>query len=606
LEKLNTGVRWVGHYLRPYGGRLTALAALSIAEVLLRILTPWPLKAVVDHAIGQAPLPPSVSRLFAIVPGFGVGPREHMLIAIVCAGLVIQLVHQLVLMVHTRISAATGQRMVRDLQAEMFGHAQALSLSHHSKLPPADLLHRLDSDARCLEHLVLRGLFPIVFSAITLVAMFAVLMTIDPMLGLVSLVIVPLLFGWLRIYGVRMRPAADRAKTLESDVVQRLHETLRSIRLVKTYAREEMEQQRFGRVSGDALVAKIATARQESVFAVVVNLLTVGGTSLVVLIGGLSVLHGRISLGTLLLVLAYLGFVYGPLCGIANTTGALQQALASARRVRETLQLVPEMLDAPGSMNASAIRRGEVVFDNVSFAYESGRPVLDGVSFTARPGELIALVGPSGAGKSTAVQLITRLYEPTSGRIVIDDVDISRFSLRTLRQRVAIVMQDAIMIGGTVRDNLRYGRLDAKPAEIEAAARAAHAHEFIAKLPGGYDRDLGEAGSLLSGGQRQRLSIARAFLKNAPILVLDEPTSALDRISEELVFKGLAELQRGRTTFVIAHRLTTVENANRILVFDAGRIVAQGTHEELLASCELYGRLVDRLEQPAVELAAAV
>lgn len=602
MQQLNSVVQWIGRYLRPYRGRIAALAALSLAEVLLRILSPWPVKAVVDHALNQTPLPEPVANMLApiaVAVPFG-DARERLLTEIVIAGLVIQLAHQLVLMVHTRISAATGQRMVRDLQAELFGHVQALGLSHHSRLSPGDLLHRVDSDARCLEHLVLRGLFPIAFSVITLIAMFSVLMTIDPMLGVVSLAIVPLLFGWLRMYGVRMRPVADRAKSLESDVVRKLHDTLRSIRLVKTYAREDVEQQRFGDVSSAALAARIATVKQETVFAVVVNALTVAGTSLVILVGGLSVLHGRISLGTLLLVMAYLGFVYGPLCGIANTTGALQQALASARRVRDTLMLSAEPLDVPGALDASAISRGELRFEDVSFAYESGRPVLDGVSFTARPGEVVALVGPSGAGKSTAVQLITRLYEPTAGKIMIDGVDISRCSLRALRQRIAIVLQEPVVIAGSIRDNIRYGQLGASDEQVETAARAAHAHEFIAMLPDGYDRDLGENGGALSGGQKQRLGIARAFLKDAPILILDEPTSALDRISEELVFEGLSRLQKGRTTLVIAHRLSTVQSADRILVFDNGRIVAEGTHDQLMMTSQLYRDLAGGLDQPAV------
>lgn len=592
---------WVWHYLRPYRGRVAALVTLSSLEVLLRILTPWPMKAVVDSVIGTAPLPPVAHTVLAPIAWLTApmrDERERLLVTIVVTGLVIQLLHQLVMMVHSRLTSGTGHRMVRDLRERVFSHLQATTLAQHGRMPTGDLIYRLEADACCLEHLVMRGLFPIVFSVLTLVAMFAVLARIDLQLALVSLAIIPLLFLWLRFYGRAMRPAAQRAKELESVMVQRLHESMTAIRLVKSYAREDFEARRFASAADRALVARLGTTRQESLFSATVSGLTIAGTSLVVLVGGLSVLHGRISLGTLLLLIAYLGFVYGPLCGIANTTGALQQALASARRIRETLALVVEPPDVPGAVDARAIARGAVRFDHVTFHYEPGRDVLRGLDFTARPGELVALVGLSGSGKTTAVSLITRLYEPTGGRVTIDEVDIRQYSLRSLRRRVAVVLQEAIVFSGTVRDNLRYGRLEATDAEIEAAARAADAHDFIMQLPQGYDTPLGEGGQGLSGGQKQRLSIARAFLKDAPILVLDEPTASLDTITEASIFESLRRLQQGRTTFVIAHRLSTVRAADRILVLDQGRVVAQGRHDELVLTSPLYARLAQQLSAP--------
>jgi ABC-type multidrug transport system fused ATPase/permease subunit len=378
----------------------------------------------------------------------------------------------------------------------------------------------------------------------------------------------------------------------------RLHESFAAIRLVKSFAREPYEGQRFSGAANEAMRARVVLSGREALFSSVVGTLTVVGTSGVVLVGGLLVLRGRLSVGTVLVALAYLGFVYGPLSGLANTIGSIQQALAGVRRVRETLESAREAIDEGGGVGIEPGRlTGRIEFEHVSFAYDD-QLVLHDVSFVAEPGDFVALVGPSGSGKTTLVSLIPRFYEPSAGRVLIDGVDASRYKLGALRRQVALVLQEAIMLSGTIRDNLRYGRLEASDAAVESAARAANAHEFINRLGRGYDTQLGEAGSGLSGGQKQRLSMARAFLKDAPILILDEPTAALDSVAERLILSALDRLRVGRTTVVIAHRLSTVRQANRILVLDHGRIVAEGTHETLVRESELYRALAAHLTGP--------
>jgi ABC-type multidrug transport system fused ATPase/permease subunit len=387
---------------------------------------------------------------------------------------------------------------------------------------------------------------------------------------------------------------AERVKELESKLLQQLYEVFSAIRLVKSFAREPYELKRYRTFGNEVMNARIAITWQESLFSVVVGIITLLGTALILIVGGSHVINGRMSVGDLTLVLAYLGAVYGPLSSIAHTTGQLQGAVAGARRVRAMLALMPETAEPPEALEAGALR-GDIQFENVGFDYPDGTKVLHEISFSARPGEMVALVGLTGAGKTTLVSLIPRFYDATEGRVLVDGVDTRRYRVRSLREKIAIVLQDPVLFGGTIGDNLRYGRLDATQAEIEAAARAAHAHDFISHLPRQYDTQVAEAGGGLSGGERQRLSVARAILKDAPILILDEPTSSLDSISEEIVFSALRRLRAGRTTVVIAHRLSTVRDADRILVLDGGKIAGQGTHDELLASSPLYRRMCARL-----------
>ena len=594
---------WILGYLRPYRGRALAVLVLVLAETGLTALAPWPLKVLVDNVLGDTPLPPAAA---ARLPAAALDNAVVLLVAVVVAGVLVQLGGEVVRMAHTQMQVDMAQRVVYRLREQLLHHLQALPLRHHVASRTADAVYRLDADAYCVDDLVIGGVFPLTVAAMNLSLMFGVLLYLDTTLALLSLSVAPFLYLCLRHHARTMTDQAERVKTLESGLIERILDVLSSIAAVKSFTRERYELERFSDAGDRTRRARLDLTWQESLFSVTVTAVTLVGTGLVLGVGGLHVLDGRLTVGGLLVVVAYLAAVYTPISEIARTTGTLQQAVVSARRVRELLALTPEVADAPGSIDADGLR-GHIRFDAVDFAYEPARRVLDGVSFEAHPGELVALVGPTGAGKTTVANLIPRLFEKQGGRILIDGVDVSRYGLRSLRRQVALVPQHPILFTGTIADNIRYGRLDASDADVEAAARAAHVHDFVVRLPQGYRTDVAEDGASLSGGERQRIGIARALLKDAPILLLDEPTSALDAMSEAAVIDALRHLRAGRTTIVIAHRLSTIRDATRIVVMERGRVTASGSHDELLAANELYRTMCNRLSlgrparEPAVD-----
>jgi ATP-binding cassette subfamily B protein len=598
---------WTLSFLRPYKSRVTLLVTLLLSELVLGWLQPWPLAIVIDYVLLGRPLRPEIeaakTHVMAGLPS-GVrdsivtyvhsGGRFSLLVTIVIAGVALQIVNQFVSAYGTQVQVETGQRMVYDLRRRLFEHLTSLGLSHHVTTSTADAVYRVDVDAYAIENLVMSGIFPLATSSIALVGTFVILWRLNATIALLSLAVIPPLLYSLRFYTSTLSNREERVKELESKLLERLYETFGAIRLVKSFAREPHELKRYAAAGDITMDARIAITWQQSLFAVAVSTITILGTALVVIVGGRFVMDGRLGVGELTLVIAYLAAVYGPLSTIAHTTGQLQGAVAGARRVRAMLAIEPETEDAPNAVSAESIR-GEIRFEGVGFTYPDGTKVLHDISFDAKPGQMIALVGLTGAGKTTLVSLIPRFHNATTGRVLVDDTDVREYKIRSLRDRIAIVLQEPVLFSGTIADNLRYGRLDATMEEIEAAAKAAHAHEFIARLPKGYDTEIAEAGASLSGGERQRLSVARAILKNAPILILDEPTSSLDAISEEIVFSALRRLRAGRTTIVIAHRLSTVRDADAILVLDRGRIEAQGRHEALLQTSQLYRRMCARL-----------
>ena len=588
--------QWMLQYLQPYRGRVAVLSVLLISEIVLGALQPWPLAIVIDYvltpiAAGGKTFPGWIQPAIA---SFTHGSQFMLLVSVVVLGVVLQVVNQFVSAYGTQVQVDTGQRMVYDLRGRLFSHLTALGLNHHITTSTADAVYRVDVDAYAIENLVMSGLFPLATSTIALTVMFGWLFYMNVTIALLSLTVVPFLYLCLRFYTKTLVSREERVKELEAKLLGRLYETFGAMKLVKSFAREAYELLRYKNNGVKTMDARIAITWQQSLFSVVVSTITILGTALVVIVGGNYVMTGRLTIGQLTVVISYLAAVYGPLSAIAHTTGQLQGALAGTKRVRAMFALVPETVEAPDAIDAVDIK-GDIRVEDVGFTYPNGMRVLHDISFEAKPGEVVALVGLTGAGKTTLVSLIPRFYDPTVGRVTIDGVDVKHYRVRSLREKIAIVLQDPVLFAGTIADNLRYGRLDATDEEVEQAARAAHAHDFIARLPNGYQTEIAQAGGTLSGGERQRLSVARAILKNAPILILDEPTSSLDSISEEIVFAALRRLRAGRTTIVIAHRLSTVRDADRILVLDGGEIAAQGRHEDLLKSSQLYRRMCARL-----------
>ena len=582
---------WVLSFLRPYRGRLAMLSLFMLFQVLLGVLQPWPLAIVLDYVLAGRALPSVVAEW---IPWLAQVSRVTLLVTVVAAGVLLSLLKQFLTLHAVQLQVWTGQRLVYDLRYKLFQHLQRLGLHHHVTTNTGDAVYRIDADAYSIDNLVLSGLFPLASSLASLVVMFGLMLKIDPSIAFLSLTVVPFLYLSLRHYMRTLSGRIERVKDLESKLQERLYEVFAAMRLVKSFGREPFESARYRTAGDEVMSARIDITWQESLFTAAIGTITILGTALVVIVGGMHVIQGQMTIGQLLVVISYLGAVYAPLAAVAHTRGQLQGAVASARRVRSMLALAPETVSAPDAI-AEAPARGEIQFEGVSFRSPDGPEVLHDITFSAEPGEMIALVGLTGAGKTTLVSVIPRFYDVTGGRVLVDGVDVQRYRIPSLRDSIAIVLQDPMLFQGTVAENLRYGRLDATQEEIETAARAAHAHDFIVGLANGYDTDLTEAGGSLSGGERQRLSVARALVKDAPILILDEPTSSLDAISEEIVFAALRKLRAGRTTIVIAHRLSTVRDADRILVLDGGRIVAQGRHTELLESSLLYGRMCDRL-----------
>jgi ATP-binding cassette, subfamily B, bacterial len=524
----------------------------------------------VDSVLGDKSLPGFMQPL---VPEFIVSSKEMVLILSVALVLIVALIGQLREIFSLILTTYTGEKLVMDFRARLFRHAQRLSFSYHDWRGTADSTYRIQYDALAVQWITTQGLIPLVTSAVTLISMIFITTLIDLQLALVALAVSPLLLLILRTYGQRLRTGWRGQKKLESSTLSVVGETLGGIRVVKAFGQEDREKERFTRKASETLRARIRLSFHEGGLGLMVGLVIAAGEAAVIFIGVRNVQAGTLTLGDLLLVMGYLSQLYRPLQSISKKVGDLQQSMASAERTFALLDQSPEVIEKPNAMPLSRAR-GALSFQNVFFAYKvENNPVLQNVSFEVLPGTRVGIAGATGAGKTTLVSLLTRFYDPTSGRITLDGVDLRDYRIADLRNQFAIVLQEPVLFSTSIAENIAYAKPDATSEEVMAAARAANAHEFITHLPGGYDTQVGERGMRLSGGERQRISLARAFLKDAPILILDEPTSSVDMKTEAVIMEAMTQLMLGRTTFMIAHRLSTLEQCDVRLKIEQGHVI---------------------------------
>ncbi|MBS1807893.1 MAG: ABC transporter ATP-binding protein [Acidobacteria bacterium] len=567
--------------------RSVAFSMLSMLGLLLtELLSPWPLKIIFDYILLDKPWTPA----FAWMAGILANGKTTAVVIVSLGILLISGLRSAFSYYQDYLFSRLGYQLVYTLRRELFAHLQQLSLSYYSRARTGELLNRVTSEAEVFKDVLVESVLNSGAQILTILSMFAILLWLNVRLSLVAFATLPLLFFSLAYIYRKIKISAHKQRQREGKIAARLSEVLSSVTLVKAFGREQYEQDRFDEESTQTLEEGIRTERMAAAATRTVELIRAIGVWGTVLFGALLVLKGQMTPGDLLVFTAYLNDMYKPLRNLAKISMRLSRAAVSMQRLSDILDTEPETWNSESAVVATNLQ-GEIVFDRVSFDYGDGKEVLKDISFTITPGQHVALVGPSGSGKSTIANLILRFYHAKQGRITIDHVNIENYERETLRREIGVVIQDALLFGASIRENIAYGKPDATIEEIEEAARQAYAHDFIQALPEGYDTIIGERGATLSGGQRQRLCLARAIIKHPSILLLDEPTSAVDIESSALIHTAVDRLREGKTTLVIAHHFADLENYDQILVLRQGQLVEQGTHAELLRRQGEYYRM---------------
>ncbi len=572
--------------LRPHWKAMT-LALLAVAgEALAALLDPWPLKIVLDYLLQSRPLP---AWLMPVVSRIGGGPLAVLNFAVLAAG-TIAVFGALSSYVNTYLTTNVGQWVMHDLRRTLYHHIHRLSLAEHDEKRTGDLIGRVTSDIESIQDFVTSALLGILANALTLLGILGVMLYLNWRFTLISLSIAPVLF--MVVYGFtrRIKAASRDVRKKESALVSLVAEVFSSIRVVKAFAREDYEENRFEQQSLENVEATLLARAVKMKLSPVVEVIVATGTCLMLWYGARLVLADQLTAGALVVFLLYLGKMYKPMRDLSKSTDTVSKASVGFERIREVLDTEGGVRDKKHARQAGTLK-GAISFEHVSFGYGPDQVILDDVSFAIAPGQVAAFVGPTGGGKTTVINLIARFYDPTSGVVRIDGTDIRDVTIRSLREQISFVLQDTLLFHAPIWQNIAYGKPDATRKEIVHAAELANAHEFITEMAEGYDTMVGERGVTLSGGQRQRIAIARAVIRNTPILILDEPTSGLDAHAEQAVFEALDRLMKGRTSIVIAHHLGTILHADMIVVVKDHGMAERGTHEELLAAGGFYAEL---------------
>lgn len=552
----------------------------------LGLLEPWPMKVLIDSGLSHHPLPVWFARW---LPSAASSAKSIIVFA-AAGALLLRVVASLLDIGNEYLKSRVNSGINLRFAGDLFEHLLRLSFTFHDRTTVGDSIYRINNDTSFVSTLIWSNFRRLLTSTAAFIGMLWIVIRLDWQLAILALAIAPIQYGAVSLYGRLFKAKAKRIRAMESLAASFMHEALSCLRVVKAFGQEKREHRRVDDQRWTALRAKLRLDVQQSFFAFGLRFVSKLDRSIILLIGGFHVLAGKLTIGELLVIIAYVNQLQEPLEMIGEVFQSMQSSLVSAERVLEILDVEPDIQDRPGAKTLSHVS-GAIRFQSVSFGYEPERLVLHDVDLDVKPGQIVAIVGPTGAGKTTMASLVNRFYDPLSGRVMLDGQDLRELTIRTLRDNIALVLQESLLFTGTIRDNIAYGRPEADQDEIIDCARAANAHDFITGLPNGYNTEVGERGVRLSGGERQRIAIARAFLKNAPVLILDEPTSSVDARTEAVILEALDRLMEGRTVFVIAHRLSTIRYADQIVVLEKGRIVEHGCHDDLLRHNGLYAQL---------------